>query len=175
MAAKNARRKNLMQFLTLLLAVAVVLAVFVLAQQWWNNRPGPDPRTVELSVTTPDGEKKITPFLACDLGKQCPENEVPEAALGAEEQMTISLPEEVAAHEWALLKIYDQEAANDESLFKAHERNSIDISGSSDPLSAQDSARPRLQVVEIKTVMIGTDDAGEESPYSVVWSLKITE
>ena len=39
----------------------------------------------------------------------------------------------------------------------------MEISGSADDA--------RLLVVEISTVVVGTDDEGEETPYSVVWSI----
>lgn len=34
--------------------------------------------------------------------------------------------------------------------------------------------RPKLTVLEIHSVMIGTDDSGEETPKATVWSLDTT-
>jgi len=43
------------------------------------------------------------------------------------------------------------------------------------PRTAGGPPRPRLVVVEISTAMVGHNDAGEETPYSVVWSVKVTD
>ena len=36
---KQARKKSLLQFLALIIAVAVIVVAVVLFQKWWNDRP----------------------------------------------------------------------------------------------------------------------------------------
>ena len=70
-----------------------------------------------------------------------------------------------------MLSIYDDPAANDETSHGANETTEVDIPGSVDPIEASTGERPRLMVVEVSSLMIGTDDDGEETPLATVWSL----
>ena len=44
---KEARKKSLLQILALIVVVAVIVAAVVIFQNWWNQRPGPDPRDIK--------------------------------------------------------------------------------------------------------------------------------
>ena len=161
--SKKTRRRNLTQFLMLTVAVVAVVAISITFQRWWNNRPGPEPRDIQLTVSAPSGEQKISPFTVCEPGTTCAENSVPEVRLGEQDKVKVTVT------------IYDDPAANDQSSFKAHEKQEVEVSGSAEPRTADSTTRPRLVVVEISTAMVGHNDAGEETPYSVVWSVKVTD
>ncbi|MDO4653711.1 DUF2771 domain-containing protein, partial [Corynebacterium durum] len=156
-------------------AVIAVVAISITFQRWWNNRPGPEPRDIQLTVSAPSGEQKISPFTVCEPGTTCAENSVPEVHLGEQDKVKVTVPKEVYDQGWSLLTIYDDPAANDQSSFKAHEKQEVEVSGSAEPRTADSTTRPRLVVVEISTAMVGHNDAGEETPYSVVWSVKVTD
>ena len=173
--SKKTRRRNLTQFLMLTVAVIAVVAIYITFQRWWNNRPGPEPRDIQLTVSAPSGEQKISPFTVCEPGTTCAENSVPEVHLGEQDKVKVTVPKEVYDQGWSLLTIYDDPAANDQSSFKAHEKQEVEVSGSAEPRTADSTTRPRLVVVEISTAMVGHNDAGEETPYSVVWSVKVTD
>ena len=49
--SRKSRRKNLQQIVALLVAVVVVVIASVAFQRWWNNRPGPEPKDVAITVT----------------------------------------------------------------------------------------------------------------------------
>ena len=164
---KEAKRKSLIQILVLIVAVVVVAVAALVFQNWWTTRPGPEPGSITLQARVGDREEEISPYLVCELGAECPETEVAELLVDADETLHIDVPEAVHKVPWRVLRIYDDPAANDEVLHGAYDTDSVEIAG-----SAGDA---RLLVVEISTVLIGTDDQGEESPYSVVWSIATQE
>ncbi|MFV8381744.1 DUF2771 domain-containing protein [Corynebacterium hindlerae] len=158
----STRKRNLTQFLILIVAVVVVVAGSIAFQKWWNNRPGPEPATVTIKANGQD----ISPYMVCEPGLECPEGEVPSVAVGPDDTLKIEVPKEIYDHDWSVLKIYDDPAFNDQSFFKGHEAKDVEIKGSADA-----EPRPRLVVVEVSTVLIGHDAKGVETPYTVVWSV----
>ena len=92
--SKKTRRRNLTQFLMLTVAVIAVVAISITFQRWWNNRPGPEPRDIQLTVSAPSGEQKISPFTVCEPGTTCAENSVPEVHLGEQDKVKVTVPKE---------------------------------------------------------------------------------
>ncbi|APT93033.1 hypothetical protein CPHO_09220 [Corynebacterium phocae] len=168
---KEAKRKSLIQILTLMVAVCIIVVVVVLAQKWFNSRPGTPP--AQLSVTATAGGKSIEvlPYMVCELDAQCPEGTVPNLTVDAGGTLEIDVPEELASHQWRILTIYTDPAANDETLHGAGETTHVEIPGSVDPIKASTGTQPKLQLVEISALLIGHDDNGEETPVNTVWSL----
>lgn len=174
MATRKTKRKNFIQIAALLVAVVIVVVISVVFQNWWNNRPEPEPETVSLTASSPAGEIEVFPYSICEPGVECEENDVPTLAVGADEELRLTIPETVHDHDWYLLTIYDDPAANDEIYHTSYEATEATIPGSVDPLT-EGGERPRLVVVEVTSVMIGTDDNGEETPYTTTWSLATVE
>ena len=172
--AKKARQKSLLQFLTLLVAVVIIVVAAVLAQNWWNNRPGPQPHDVTVTASSGTDSIDVSPYIVCEPGLECPEGEVPNLPVGEDGTLTLEIPEEIHDHDWQLLMIYDDPAANDQQLHGAYDATEVEIPGSVDPV-AEGEARPRLMVVEISSAMIGLDANDEETPYATVWSLSTME
>jgi len=160
---KEAKRKSLIQVLVLIVAVVVVAVAALVFQNWWKNRPSADPHEITLHASVGDREAEISPYLVCELGEECPEGQVDELLIDANETLHIDIPEEVYSSDWRVLRIYDDPTANDQIFHGAYDTDSVEIPGTSEDA--------RLLVVEISTVLVGTDDAGEETPYSVVWSI----
>lgn len=171
MVSRKTKRKNLKQFLALLVAVAVVVGASVAYQTWWKNRPGKQPEEVKVTATVGDNSQEISPYAICEMGVECPEGDVASIDVGEDDTLTIEVPKDIADHDWTLLKIYDDPAANDQLYYKGNEATSIEVPGSVDPTSDDSTTRPRLVVVEVNSVLIGLDDNGEETPYSVTWSI----
>ena len=167
---KEKRRRAALQVLALVVLVAVAIAAGYGVRQWLNSRPEPDPGSVALTISWGDEEREVLPYLACAPGSECPEGEPERVSLSATDELTISLPRSVADHEWKLLTLYDDPRANDERVFPGNHDDEITLPGSVDP-EEHGVPRPRLAVVEISSVMIGTDDDGEETPYSTIWSI----
>lgn len=174
MASRKTKRKNIIQIISLALAVVIVVVISVLFQQWWNNRPDPEPAEISIAASAPAGELEVFPFSICEPGVECPENEVPTLNVGADEELHLTIPESIYDHDWYLLTIYDDPAANDEAYHGANETTEVTLPGSVDPLE-DGVERPRLVVVEISAIMIGHDSNGEETPYTVTWSLSTME
>lgn len=170
MASRKTKRKNLIQILSLIVAVLLVVILSVVFQQWWNNRPEPLPQEISISASSPAGEVEVFPFSMCEPGVECAENEVPTLEVGADEELHLTIPEAIHDHDWYLLTIYDDPAANDEFYHTSYDATEATVPGSVDP-TEEGAERPRLVVVEVSAVMIGQDENGEESPYTVTWSL----
>ncbi|GAA1474542.1 DUF2771 domain-containing protein [Corynebacterium felinum] len=168
---KAKTRKTIIQISGLVAAVAVVVVASVLFQNWWNNRPGPEPRDVAIQATIQDDTTDVFPFSICEPGVECEEAAPTILKLGADETMKLVLPKHVYDHDWSLLKIYDDPAANDEHYFGAYEQQTVDIKGSAEPVEKNSTTRPQLVVVEVKAVMIGHDANGVETPYTTTWSI----
>ncbi|APT84294.1 DUF2771 domain-containing protein [Corynebacterium aquilae] len=166
-----AARKNLTQFAILVAAVAVVVTVSVVFQHWWNNRPAPNPASLAIEASSGDNTVEVTPFTACELGEKCPENPVPSLKIGKTGDVKLVLPKDVYDHDWALTKVYDEPAASGEEYFKAYEAKEATIPVEVDAVDGSDGHRPRLVVVEVKSLLVGQNDEGQEAPFEVVWSL----
>ncbi|WJZ02010.1 DUF2771 domain-containing protein [Corynebacterium freiburgense] len=165
MATKR-NRANLQQFIILIIAVVLVVAASIGFQTWWNNRPGTQPHDVTLKATSGGQEITVPPFSVCEIGTTCEGEEVPELKL--QDSLHITLPKEIYDHDWRLLKIYDDPEANHEEFYTGHEKTEVDIAATTD-------AGAKLTVVEVSTALIGTNPNGEESPYAVVWSIKLNQ
>ncbi len=168
---KQARKKSLLQFLALIIAVAVIVVAVVLFQKWRNDRPGPEPQDVTITATVGSDTLDVAPYSVCEPGTDCKEGEVPNLTVGPDDTLKLEIPEAISNHEWSVLSIYDDPAANDSTSHGANETTSLDIPGSVPPIEASTGERPKLMVVEISTLMIGHDANGEETPMQTVWSL----
>lgn len=168
---KQARKKSLLQFLALIIAVAVIVVAVVLFQKWRNDRPGPEPQDVTITATVGSATLDVAPYSVCEPGTDCKEGEVPNLTVGPDDTLKLEIPEAISNHEWSVLSIYDDPAANDSTAHGANETTSLDIPGSVPPIEASTGERPKLMVVEISTLMIGHDANGEETPMQTVWSL----
>lgn len=172
---KQARRRSLVQFLLLIIAVVIVLVAIFLGQRWWQSRPGPEPQSVTLTATAGESEAEVAPYSVCEIDDPaCPEGEVAKVPVAADGELNLEIPRAINDHDWQLLMIYDDPAANDQRLFGPREEHSVTVQGSVDPM-AEGEARPKLTVVEVHSLMIGEDDAGDEVPLASVWSIDTTD
>ncbi len=168
---KEAKRRSLFQVIALIFAVIVIVVGVVIFQNWSNNRPGRAPQDIALSASVGDSSVEVFPYMSCEPGTQCPEGEVPNIVVGQDDTLVLDIPADITNHEWQILTIYTDPAANDEQLHGAHETSRVEIPGSVEPIEASSGKRPRLQVVEVSAMMLGTDDSGQEIPVMTVWSL----
>ncbi|MCK7638187.1 DUF2771 domain-containing protein [Corynebacterium pygosceleis] len=173
MAERRNKGRNLRQFVTLIVAVVIVVAVSVLFQRWWNDRPGTPPG--EISVEASAGGRTVTvpPYSACEIDVECPEGEITDLEVGAEDTLTVTLPREVYDRDFSLLMIYDNPAANDQRLYPGNSTREVEVPGSVEIRAEGDGEETsaRLLVVEIRSPQIGVDAEGNESPVRVIWSI----
>ena len=167
---KEAKQKSFMQILGLLVVVMLVVAAVVLGQMWLSSRPAPEPEDVAVTASVGDRSIEVSPYMVCAPGEECEEGEVPVLEVGADESLTITVPEPIYDHDWQLLTIYDDPGANDQQVHGPHDTDSVEIPGSAEPVGDSDE-RTRLVVVEVSSVMIGHDEDGVETPYTTVWSI----
>ncbi|MBZ8176336.1 DUF2771 family protein [Corynebacterium poyangense] len=168
--SRQAKKKSLIQVLALVVAAVIVIVAVIVAQNWWNNRPDPEPRDVSINATVGDRSIEISPYQICEAGVPCPEGDIPSLEVGPDEELTLEIPRAIYNHDWSVVTIYDNPAANDQSNHGPYDTTSLALQGSKDPLE-KGGERPRLVVVEITSMMIGHNDQGEETVYQTVWSL----
>ncbi|WPF66734.1 MULTISPECIES: DUF2771 domain-containing protein [unclassified Corynebacterium] len=171
---KKGKHRSLVQILALLITVVIVIVALYLFQTWWNDRPDPEPQDIQLTATVGEEKKDLSPYMVCEVGATCEGGEVPTMAVGENDELVLDLPEPVYDHHWSLLTIYDDPAYNDETIYEGHQQKSVTVPGSVDP-AEEGAPRPRLMVVEVNSALIGTDDQGEPTPFSTVWSVGNSE
>ncbi|MFE1514371.1 DUF2771 domain-containing protein [Corynebacterium bovis] len=170
---KQRRRKAQRRQLRVMAVIAVLVVVVVVGaigfQRWWDSRPGTPPRDLRVTATVGGESRDIAPYSACPLDDADCHGDAPaRIPLGPDDSATLSIPGEVSDHDWSMLTIYDDPAANREQYFTADQTDSVTVAGRADSAKADS---PRLTVVEIHSLVVGTDDAGAETPYAVVWSI----
>lgn len=175
LSVADRRKKSLLQFVVLIVAVVLVVLASVAFQRWWNNRPDPDPQEVTITATVGGKSTAVEPYLVCEIGETCPESPdvvtvKTEADSGAD-HITLKLPKNVFDHDWSLVSIYDDPARNQQRNFAAYESTSVDVPLTVAAEEGGDSAS--LVVVEISSALIGQNGDGEETPYAVTWSVHV--
>ncbi|STC69922.1 putative secreted protein [Corynebacterium pilosum] len=151
-----------------ILVVALVGGVYAF-MQWQNSRPAAAPHEVTVTATVGETEVETTPYMVCEPGVECPENEVPTVQVSPDDTVRIEVPKDIYDHDWQLLTIYDDPGANDQQLHGPNDTNTVDIPVSASPVG-DSTEHPQLVVVEVSSIMIGHDDAGVETPYMTTWS-----
>ena len=161
---------------TALTVVAIAVAVIAIAGglyfflNWQENRPATPPAEIEVAAIADgaDGEEEIstTPFSVCEFGTECPEGDIARINAGGAENIRITVPDEVAQQQWSVLSIYDDPAANSERTFTPGEATEVDIPVTTD----SDGNDTHLVVMEVSTLLVGTDGKGEETPVVTTWA-----
>ncbi|MDN5684439.1 DUF2771 domain-containing protein [Corynebacterium glyciniphilum] len=164
---RAAQRKQYITFGAIVLLVVVVAAAVLGYQYWSDNRPAADPQDLRVTVTDASGdEQEYAPYSVCQrFTGDCDEGEPSTIEVGPDDEVTLSLPEEVTSQDWSLLQIFDDQAANMENTWAAGEKSEVTVRGSAET----DDGDARLSVVEVHALILGEED-GEEVPYGVVWA-----
>ncbi|AKK10644.1 DUF2771 domain-containing protein [Corynebacterium uterequi] len=172
MATRNeAKKKSLLQLLTLVIVATLVVAAVVLGQWWLRQRPDPLPEDTVVTVSVGDGDgHEVRPYLLATPGVLPVETTPAVIEVGPEDTVTIDLPEHVYDHDWSAVVIYDNPAFNDEIHHGPNDARSLSVVAAKSPLQAGEQPG-RLVVVEIQSVLIGQDADGEETPVTTVWSV----
>ncbi|MGJ0184064.1 DUF2771 domain-containing protein [Corynebacterium glyciniphilum] len=167
---RAAQRKQYMTFGAIVLLVVVVAAAVLGYQYWSDNRPAADPQDLRVTVTDAGGdETEYAPYSVCQrFTGDCDESEPSTIEVGPDEEVTLSLPDEVTSQDWSLLQIFDDQAANTENTWAAGEKSEVTVRGSAETEDG-DGSGARLSVVEVHALILGEED-GEEVPYGVVWA-----
>lgn len=156
-----------------MLAIIAVVIVAIVAglyfyMDWQRNRPGAAPAEIDVTAHAGENEATTRPFSVCEFGEECPEGDVAPIDVAGTDNVRISVPREVAQQQWSVLSIYDDPAANSERTFTPGEAEEVDVPVKADGAEGEDA--PRLVVVEVSTLLIGQDEAGEETPVITTWA-----
>ncbi|WP_420097926.1 DUF2771 domain-containing protein [Corynebacterium sp.] len=165
---RAAQRKQAMTFGAIVLLVVVVAAAVLGYQYWSDNRPAPAPQDLRVTVTDASGdEKEYAPYSVCQrFTGDCEEGDPTTVEVGPDDEITLSLPDEVTSQDWSLLQIFDDQSADTENTWAAGEKSEVTVRGS---VESDGDGTARLSVVEIHALILGEED-GDEVPYGVVWA-----
>lgn len=172
---KEARRRSV-TLVTVLAVVAIVgIVAITLAMNWWSERGQLQPEEVTITVSNGAEEIEVAPYLSCELGTECGEGgDVPVIDPHDADVLTVTIPRAIHDHDWSVVTIYDDPGANDQVFHGPYDTVELELPVTVDPVG-DSQERPRLVVVEISSVMLGTNEAGEETAYSTVWSFATEE
>ncbi|QDZ42185.1 DUF2771 domain-containing protein [Corynebacterium sp. sy039] len=176
MVSRKTKRKNFKQFALLICAVVVLVGASIVFQNWWKSRPGPDPKEITITAKVGNRTVDVTPYSICELDAECEEKTVTTLDVQENDTLSIEVPESISDHDWSLLTIYDDPTANDQFYYGANEQSSVDIAGSVKPQEGKTkagntSASSHLLVAEVSSVFVAKNAQGEETAYTVTWSI----
>lgn len=147
-------------------AVVAIVAALYFFLDWQQSRPDTPPEQIEVTAEAGGNEISTTPFSVCEFGTECPEGEVARIDASGADSIRITVPDEIASQQWSVLSIYDDPAANTERTFTPGETGEVDV-----PVTAEHEGNDTgLVVVEVSTLLVGTDAANEETPVMATWA-----
>lgn len=176
---RHAQKKQALTFLALIAVVALVIGLVLWFNSWSNNRVKTLPADQRLTAVVGEGdsakEVEVAPYSACEIDdKQCKSSEPFRLVLDGAQEFTLRIPEDVHDHDWAMLKIFDDPGANQEQYYTGHEATEVKVAVDSQQ-TAEDGSTPKLKVIEVQSLLVGLDNAGDQTPVQVVWSMEIVE
>lgn len=149
--------------------IAIVIAALALVAglyaflEWQNSRPGTPVRELRVEVTSAGQTLEIEPYTVCELDEECPGGQPPSMQLD-DETVHIAVPDEISNSSWRMLAIYDDPAANNETVYTSGEASEHDVEAVTD-------SGARLVVAEVSALAIDHDASGEEIPVIATWSV----
>ncbi|RAV34284.1 DUF2771 domain-containing protein [Corynebacterium heidelbergense] len=168
---KRQQRKQLFAAVAIIAVVAAIVGGVLVFNSWRSKQIGTLPADQRVTAVVDGKETEVAPYAACELGVDgCGQGKPFELPVGGAKEITVKVPQDVADHDWSLLKVYEDPGANSEDYFKPNEMHEVTIPLVSDKKS-QDGKNPSLTVVEIHTVLVGKGKDGDQSPFGTVWSI----
>lgn len=149
--------------------IAIVIAALALVAglyaflEWQNSRPGTPVRELRVEVTSAGQTLEIEPYTVCELDEECPGGQPPSMTLD-DAVVHVLVPAEISNSSWRLLAIYDDPAANNETVYTSGEASEHDVEAVTD-------SGARLVVAEVSALAIDHDASGEEIPVIATWSV----
>ncbi|AWB83616.1 DUF2771 domain-containing protein [Corynebacterium liangguodongii] len=147
----------------ILFGALVLVAGFYAFSRWQQSRPSTPVGQLSVSVTAGEVSREVDPYTVCPLDEQCDGGQPPTIPLEGADEVTLDVPSEVAQSSWRLLSIYDDPAANGEEVFPSGEATTATVPAV--------KGEAHLVVVEVSTLAVDTDAAGEETPVVATWSV----
>lgn len=145
-----------------LIVLVTALLVGGVVLDWVNKNRGPqDPATVEVVFSVEGKEVRALPYSLCATDNACTVTDTVEIPRSTE-PVTISVPADVADHDWQVIAIYDDPAANEQRYVTDYVTSSIEVA------SVKDDAQ--LVVLEVSSLMLSAD---EEEVYATVWAANV--
>lgn len=170
---RQRQRKQLLAMASLLLVVVVIIGGVILYNKWAEQRIETLPQDQRITAVVDGREIAVPPYSACEIGStECNPGEPFELKVGDAKEFTLKIPQDVADHDWSMLKVYPDPGANTEDYFKSNEVTELKIQTKAEKASSDGSHSP-LQVVEIHSMLIGKGAEGDQAPYATIWSLAV--
>lgn len=166
-------KKKTWRIIGVIIAVALIITGLVLVLDRANDGTVDDPGALTMTVRLGDEEIEVLPYRVCNMFEKgegaCTTDDAATAhvSIGLEETAEIEVADEVSSVTWALQRFYADESVNSADRKEPGEAKTETIAGS----ASVNGERTPLGVVEVSTTVIGLDDAGEEVPYGITWSV----
>ena len=150
------------------IAVALLLVTGIyFFMEYQRTRPGTPISDVAISVTSAGETREIAPYTVCELDQECDGGTPPSMPLGVgadSEPVHVAVPKDIAQTSWRVLAIYDDPAANNETVYTSGEATEHDI-------DAVTESGAKLVVAEVSALAIDHAADGEEVPVVATWSV----
>lgn len=154
------------QIAVIVVGVIVLVGGIYAFLEWQRSAPSTPVHDIRVQVTAGDTTQELAPYTVCPLDEQCDGGDPPTFAVGDEQALTLTVPEEISSSGWRLLTIYDDPAANDEHVFQSHETREQTVDAVTD-------SGARLVVAEVSALEIDKGEDGEEFPVLATWSVAL--
>ncbi|MEH0146858.1 DUF2771 domain-containing protein [Corynebacterium sp. Q4381] len=161
--ARPAGAKSVKPVIAIVIAALLLVAGLYAFLEWQNSRPGTPVRELRVEVTSAGKTLEVEPYTVCELDEECPGGQPPSMELD-EAAVHVSVPAEIANSSWRMLAIYDDPAANNETVYTSGEASEHDV-------EAVTESGARLVVAEVSALAIDHDASGEEIPVIATWSV----
>lgn len=168
---KRAQRQQLITFGAIVAVVLIVVGGVLWFVRWQGEQIETLPADQRITAVVGDKEVEIPPYSVCELDdRECAPGQPFSLDLAGAKEFTVKVPRDISDHDWAVLEIFDDPGANEQTLHRGNEATEITIPVESPRLSA-DGTHPALAVVEVHSMLVGLDAQGENTPMNVVWSI----
>ena len=146
------------------IAIALLFVAGVYAfMEYQRTRPQAPVSDIAVSVTSAGETHDIAPYTVCELDQECDGGTPPTMSLDSE-TVHIAVPTDISKSSWRVLAIYDDPAANAETVYTSGEADAHDV-------EAVTASGARLVVAEVSALAIDHDADGEEIPVIATWSV----
>ncbi|MFO6505110.1 DUF2771 family protein [Corynebacterium sp. HMSC11E11] len=165
--------KKTWRIIGVIVAVALIITGLVLVLDRANDDTVEDPAALTMTVRLGDEEIEVLPYRICNMFEEgegactTDDDATAHVSIEPEEVAEIEVADEVASVTWAVQRFYVDEAVNSADRKEPGEAKTESVAGS----ASVNGERVPLGVIEVSTTVIGHDDAGEEVPYGITWSV----
>lgn len=161
--AKGGKNQSVKQMVAVIAVALLLVTGIYFFMEYQRTRPGTPISDVAISVTSAGDTREIPPYTVCELDQECDGGTPPSMPLG-DDSVHVAVPKDIAQTSWRVLAIYDDPAANNETVYTSGEATEHEI-------DAVTESGATLVVAEVSALAIDHAADGEEVPVIATWSV----